>query len=177
MRNLCYTSFRRTLILVILVVLAVALASFVFILMLHTSPELLDKNRLSGTPSDIPEEQGYRSYSAEGVCDVALCGNPIIDGKSVRLFLTNPASNAVWLRAEIYSVSFTYDAAGNITAASPDKKLGESGFICPGEYVESVSLSRKLKGDKVYVMIKIATYVEETGTSNGFYYINTALFP
>ena len=74
-------------------------------------------------------------------------------------------------------MSFTYDTSGNITAASPDKKLGESGFIRPGEYVETVSLSRKLKEDKVYVMIKIATYVEETGTSNGYFYINTALFP
>ena len=176
MRNLCYTSFRRTLILIILAVLAAGLAFSAFFLMLHISPSLLDKNRLSGVPSDIPEEQGYRSYSAEGVCDVALCGNPLIDGKSVRLLLTNPESNTVWLRAEIYSVSFTYDTSGNITAASPDKKLGESGFIRPGEYVETVSLSRKLKEDKVYVMIKIATYVEETGTSNGYFYINTALF-
>ena len=177
MRDLCYTSLRRTLILIILAVLAAAFAFSAFFLMLHISPSLLDKNRLYGMPTDIPEEQGYRSYSAEGVCDVALCGNPLIDGRSVRLLLTNPASNTVWLRAEIYSVSFAYDAAGNITAASPDKKLGESGFIRPGEYVEEVSLSRRLKEDKVYVMIKIATYVEESGTSNGYFYINTALFP
>lgn len=177
MRNLCYTSFKRTLILLVLSVLIIALAVFLFIVMIGTKPELLDESRISGVPSDIPEEQGYQAYSAEGICDVALCGNPLIDGKQVKLILTNPASNSVWLRAEIYSVSFTYDAAGNITAASPDRKLGESGFLCPGEYVESVSLSRKLKGDKIYVMIKIATYVEQTGMSNGFFYINTAFFP
>jgi len=177
MRNICYTSLKRTILLILLSVLIVAAAVWAFIVMIGTKPELLDENRLSGVPSGMQEKEGYQSYSAENICDVALCGNPKINGKEVKLLLTNPASNDVWLRAEIYSVSFTYDTAGKITAATPDKKLGESGFIRPGEYVESVSLSRKLKEDKVYVMIKISTYVEQTGMSNGFFYVNTTLFP
>ncbi len=179
MRSFCYTSFKRTLIIVVVSVLIVAVAVLAFVFMLGVKPELLDKNRVPGLPSDLPEEQGYRSYSAANICDVALCGNPLIDGKEVKLYLTNPASNDVWIRAEIYSVSFTYDLSGKVTAASPDKKLGESGFIKPGEYLESVCLSHKLEGDDsgVYVMIKIATYIEETATSNGFFYVNTVLFP
>lgn len=176
MRKICYTARKRSILMLFIAVTAACAAIALFIVMLGLKPELLDSERLTGIPSGIPEERGYTPYSAEGVCEVSLCGNPEVEGKTVWLYLTNPDTNSVWLRAEIYSVAFTYDAAGNITSASPDKKLGTSGFLRPGEYVEAVTLSGKLREDKTYVMIKISTYVEETGLSNGFFYINTALF-
>ena len=175
MRKMCYTSFHRTAMGLAAFVLVLAAAAAAFILLLGMRPELLDETRRTGSPADLSLEYGYASYSADGVCDVALCGNPPVKGKEVYLYLTNPESNTVWLRAEIYSVSFTYDADGAVTAASPDKKLGSSGFIRPGEYVERVTLSEALKDDRTYVMIKISTYVESTQTSNGFFYVNTAL--
>lgn len=176
MRKICYTSFRRTVVWTVAAVLALVIAVTAFVILLGLEPELLDSGRQAGVPASVAEEYGYTPYSAEGICDVVLCGNPEVEGKEVRLYLTNPETNTVWLRAEIYSVAFTYDAAGNITAANPDKLLGRSGFLRPGEYVETVSLSRELRDERTYVMIKISTYVEKTRTSNGFFYINTALY-
>ena len=176
MRNISYTSFRRTALRLLLAVFVTTVVVAAFVLLLGMKPELLDDERQTGIPSAIPEENGYTSYSAEGICEVVLCGNPEVHGKEVQLWLTNPETNSVWLRAELWSVAFTYDTAGKITAASPDKMLGKTGFIRPGEYVETVMLSRELQEERTYVMIKISTYVESTRTSEGFFYINTSLF-
>lgn len=177
MRNrICYTALRRRILFVLAALLVIAAAVAVFCWMLTIEPTFFDENAKFGTPDGYSEENGYTSYVAENVCSVALCGNPDVFGKDVKIFLTSPAENEVFLRAEIYSVAFTYDALGNITAANPDQCLGKSGFLRPGEYVESITLDHALKEEMTYVMIKIATYVEETGTSNGFFYINTALF-
>lgn len=174
--RICYTAIRRYILFSILCLLVFAIGVGIFCWMMTLEPAFFDENAKLGTPEGIAEERGYTPYVADGVCSVALCGNPEIDGKDVKLFLTSPETNEVFLRAEIYSVKFTIDATGKVTAANPDKLLGKSGFLHPGEYVESITLDEPLTDDKTYVMIKIGTYIEETGTSNGFFYINTALF-
>ncbi len=177
MRNrICYTALRRRILFALAAILALAVAVAVFCWLLTINPAFFDENAVVGVPDGFSEENGYTSYVAEGVCAVGICGRPDINGKDVKLFLTNPLDNSVLLRAEIYSVSFTYDKLGNITGANPDECIGKSGFLRPGEYVENITLDHSLKDEMTYVMIKIATYKEETGTSNGFFYINTALF-
>lgn len=173
--RICYTALRRAVLFAVTALLVLAAGVGIFLWMLTLEPAFFDENARVGTPEVLAEERGYTSYVADGVCAVSLCGNPEIDGKDVKLFLTCPAENDVFLRAEIYSVKFTFDAMGNVTSANPDKLLGKSGFLRPGEYVESITLEEPLSEEMTYVMIKIGTYVEETGTSNGFFYINTAL--
>ena len=175
--RICYTAVRRGVLFSIAVLLILAVGVGIFCWMLTLEPAFYDENAKTGIPEGIAEDRGYTSYVADGVCAVALCGNPEIDGKEVKLFLTCPAENDVLLRAEIYSVKFTFDITGKVTSANPDQLLGKSGFLRPGEYVEAITLNDVLTEDMTYVMIKIGTYVEETGTSNGFFYINTALIP
>lgn len=176
MRNrICYTAVRRYILFAVALMLVFAIGIGIFCWMLTLEPAFFDANAKAGAPEGLAEERGYTSYVADGVCAVALCGNPEIDGKDVKLFLTSPPENEVFLRAEIYSVRFTFDAAGKVTAANPDQLLGKSGFLRPNEYVETITLDESLTEDITYVMIKIGTYVEETGTSNGFFYVNTAL--
>ena len=176
-RNICYTALRRNLWLTFVSVLTVSVSIALFVCMLGVKPALFDENSMAGAPEDIAKENGYTNFRAEGVCDVILCGNPVITGKTAKFYLTNPAQNTVCIRAEIYAADLAYDSAGNITDAKPGKLLGKSGFIRPGEYVEDIVLKKGLKADSVRVMIKIATYDEESGASNGFFYVNTILHP
>ena len=159
------------------IALIVAAAIAVFIWLISIEPPFFDENAVVGAPNDlVGQERGFSLYEAEGVCDVALCGNPEVDGKNVKLYLTNPENNEVFFRAEIYTVAFVYDETGNLTDYYEDELLGKSGFIRPGEYVETIELDKSLKEDKTYVMIKIATYNEADGTSNGTFFINTVLY-
>lgn len=176
MRSMCYTSLRRNIIIGAIILFATAAAITVFVMMLSVKPDFFEKNSVAGVPNDIADERGYSTFGAKDICFVSLCGNPETEGKKVKLYLTNPDTNDVLLRAEIYSVKFSYDENGKITSAAPDKLLGKSGFLRPGEYVEDINLKRNLKDDMTYVMIKISSYIEETGTSGGFFYINTAIF-
>ena len=57
-----------------------------------------------------------------------------------------------------------------------DELLGKTGFIRPGEYVETLTLDNKLKDSETYAMIKIATYNIDDGTSNGTFFVNTILY-
>ncbi len=175
-KKICYTSLVRNIIFGVVALLIISLSILLFAFMITREPELLDSKRTVGTPGELPEEYGYSVYSATDICDIAICGAPdIIDGKEVKLYLTNPETNDLYIRAEIYTVKFTYNENGEITAAEPDKLIGKSGFICPGEYVESLTLKKRLSKEQTPVMIKIATYSPDDETSRGFFYINTTL--
>ncbi len=177
MRQICYTSMRRAICFGLIALLMIAVAVGVFIWMLGIEPELYDPDRQLGIPEAIPAEKGYRFYRAQDICDVWICGNPAVDGKNVDLFLTNPESNeGLSIRVEVYTAARTIDEKGNATGTHPDQLLGKSGFIQTGEYVRSVKLNKALK-EQTTVILKIGTYIEETGMSNGFFYITTVLSP
>ena len=129
---------------------------------------------MTGVPAEIDEARGYTVFPVDGVCTVALCGNPEINGKEVQFYLTNMTEGDISLRAEVYSVNFTVDHAGNITAKEADKLLGKTDFIHSGEYVETLTLKKALS-EPTYVMIKIATYDEATGRSQGSFFVETVL--
>ena len=154
------------------------MAATAFVLLASAKPQLLDKNAVIGTPEDIlSEDATYRMFCAEGICDAALCEVPKISNRrDAQIFLTNPESNSVYIRAEIYSVVFIYDDQGQITSYYHDKLLGKTGFIRPGEYVETLRLDKKLSDDSSYALIKIATYNPDNETSNGAFFINTILY-
>ena len=176
MRRVCYTSMRQSFPIVLAVVLILAAAVLAFLLLLRIGPDYFEDDAVLGTPTVADAETwGYETYDATGVARVTLCGMPEIEnGRDVRFFLTNPEDNAVAIKLEVYTPKFVQKSDGTYEAV-PDVLLGESGFIRPGEYVETVRLDKKLKDERTNVMIKIATLDEANGRSNGYFYVNTVL--
>lgn len=176
-KTVCYTSLRRNIALGAAIALLVAAAAAVFVWLISIEPPFFDENAVVGDPTAfVTEEDGYSLYEAEGVCNVALCGYLKTDGKEAKIYLTNPEENEVFLRAEVYTVAFVYDESGNITDYYEDELLGKTGFLRPGEYVETVKLDKVPSEEQSYIMVKIATYNEADGTSNGSFFINTMLY-
>ncbi len=184
-QTLCYTSLLRTALFIVSAVVVLSAGIMLFLFMLSREPAFFDENALVGAPQGIAEEFGYTLYQAPDVCDVSICGNPEIDNKTVKLYLTNPESNQfaidgvgesrIFLRAEIYSTDVTVGEDGTVTAIKEKEIIGKSGFICPGEYLEEIKLTKSLKKGQNIVKIKISTYIEENGASNGSFFITTIL--
>lgn len=174
MRKICYTSLRRRVVFATIGVLLLVLVVAAFVALIGLEPNIYDDGRTVGVPGIEKGENGYTSYSQEGVCSVALCCDPEIDGKLVYINLTNPSENDVLIRAEIYESVIEYDDDGSVKNVKPGALLGMSGFIAPGEYVHTVSLDKALPaGQDKLVSVKIATYIEDNGMSNGYFYVNT----
>lgn len=155
-------------------VLVVAALVTGMVFALRIKPQIYEKQALDGAPENLPESYGYVSYESEGVCKVTLACTPEFDGKYAKINLTNPEENDVLLRAELYTAKQVQNSDGTIDFM-PDKKLGETGFLRPGTYVESVKLSGLTAGSATRVFVKIATMNEEDRTSNGFFYIRTTV--
>lgn len=157
---------------VCVLVLAALVTGMVFALRIE--PQIYEEQALDGAPENLPESYGYVSYENASVCKVTLACSPEFDGKTAKIYLTNPEENDVLLRAELYSVKEAVNAEGK-TEYLPDKKLGKTGFLRPGTYVESVKLRGLTAGEQNRVIVKISTMNEEDRTSSGFFYIRTVI--
>ena len=93
---------------------------------------------------------------------VRLCGVPANDGQNVSLFLTNPAENGVWFRAEVV------DGDGTV--------LASTGVLRQGEYLPSVALSRPLTQRETPVTVRIVAYEPDTWRSRGNVNLNLTLY-
>lgn len=168
------TQLKKTLLIgggcLLLVALMVAGMVFAFTL----KPRIYDRQALDGAPQGLPDSIGYVSYESEGVCKVTLACKPDFDGSIAKIYLTNPADNDVLLKAEFYSVKLVTQSDGS-SDFLPDEKLGETGFLRPGTYVENVKLKGLTAGTDNRVFVKIATMNEPEGTSNGMFYIRTVI--
>ena len=141
----------------VIAVLVVAAAVAVFAWLVSIEAPFIDENAVVGSPEKLLEgNETYNLYSAQGICDAALCDLPeVTDGKNVHLFLTNPETSSVYIRAEIYTVAFVRNANGQVTDYYHDELLVKTGFIRPGEYVETLVLDDALDAAETYAMIKI----------------------
>lgn len=177
-QTLCYTSIKRIVLFSLIAALVIAAAVAAFVMLVSIEPAFFDENAVVGSPTEIlPDGATYKLFQAEGICDAALCELPkVTDGKDVHLFLTNPETNSVYIRAEIYTVAFVRNKDGQVTDYYHDELLGKTGFIRPGEYVETLVLDDALDAAETYAMIKIATYNIDDGTSNGTFFVNTILY-
>ena len=155
-------------------VLMVALFAVAALWILSRPVELMDENALPGEPQALADELGYSHLEQAGFGSVRLCGNPVVDGKDVYIYLTNLPSNLHLMRAEIYTAKQVTNSSGE-KRWEPNKFLGRTGFIEPGTYVEKVSLDKNLPRGKSMVIIKVALRNAETGGSEGFLYLNTVI--
>ena len=122
-------------------------------------PPPFDANAVVGTP-DVPGDLGWNELNANEVYRVSVCGVVEVTDGLAHVWLTSPATNAVWLKVRIL------DEKGNI--------LGESGLLRPGEYVQSVQLQKKAaKGTSI--TMRIMSYQPETYYSMGEITLNTTI--
>ena len=119
------------------------------------TPPPFDAAAVVGTPA-VPDGLGYSELDCQAY-KVSLCGKPGTDGT---IFLTNPQTNAVWLKVRVL------DKKGNI--------LGETGLVRPGEYVKSV-IWTSVPRSGATVTLKIMAYEPETYHSAGAAALNTRI--
>lgn len=170
MRSVCRTQLKRTALLVSAVA-ALSLVILVAGIWLLTRPvDIMETAAVPGEPEGLPQEMGYSQLVQPGFGVVRLCGNPMVNGKDVRLYLTNPDGNLHLLRAEVYT-AIPRTNAGKATW-EPGKFLGRTGFIEPGTYVETLTLDKPLSAGENKVLVKLAMRNAETGQSEGFVYLN-----
>lgn len=175
MRQYSKTLFKRNLLLACVAVLVVAAVAAGLIAAILMEPRILDENALPGKPENLSEEIGYVSYDGGSVGKVSLACTPEFDGKTAQVLLTNPAENTALLRAEFYTVKVVYNEETGEGTFVPDRKIGATGFLRPGTYVENVKLKGLTAGVENRVMVKISSMNEESRTSNGFFYIRTTI--
>ena len=177
MKNICYTSLRRTILFILIGVLCVAVSIGIFLWIMTIEPPFFDEALVVGTPQDIPAEKGYSYFEEPDVCAAYLCQNPDFDGKNADLYLTNPEKNkGLFIRVEIFTIDIVYDENGNKTGTALGEELGKSGFIRPGEYVQTVTLGKELD-EQTLVALKVAVYEEATGKNHGSMLIPIFLTP
>ncbi|SDF56306.1 hypothetical protein SAMN05660368_00925 [Marvinbryantia formatexigens] len=122
------------------------------------TPPPFEENAQQGEP-EVPQELGYSFLNAQEY-EVGICGAPVVKNGSAVLYMTNPASNKVWLKVRIL------DESGQM--------LGESGLLKPGEYVEAVELTSMPEED-IAVVLKIMAYEPDTYYSAGAASLSTTL--
>ena len=113
----------------------------------------------SGAQTGMPEPAEGSRYTVlneeglnftVGFCASASCS--VSDaGAELALCFASPVTNLVWMKARIT------DGEGTL--------LGETGILCPGQYVEYVQLTHIPADHALYV--RVMTYEPETYYSNG----------
>ena len=176
MSTVCITQLKRNIFtaLIAAVILCGIILLYVFV---FTRPvEIMDENAIPGQPEALDEKYGYSEIVPQGLCVVRLCGTPYIEnGNEVFFYFTNPEVNLHPMRIDVYSAELVTDQSGK-SSYQPGKHLGKSGFVAPGSYIESVRLNTKIKKETP-VVIKVGLRNEETGVSEGFFYLNVVLSP
>ena len=165
----------RAALITIITLLCVGACVTAFIVVFGMNPHIIDKGELPGKPEGLSTADGYIAYSAPEVADISLCGIPACDGNEAMLYLTNPETNSVLIKAEIYTVKEQRNVQNGNVSYLPDKLIGKTGFIHPGCYVPSVRINGITLGENTKIMIKICTMVEDSGKSNGTFYIRTVI--
>lgn len=156
--QVCGTHRRRMLKLAVLYLLIVAFGvaaavwSYRFFQPVVITHPDFDAAAISGAPT-VDERYGYSTLQVDEDYSVMLCGVPANDGETVQLFLTNPADNGVWFRAEVI------DGDGAV--------IGSTGVLRQGEYLPAITLSRPLTEQQTSVTIRIVAYEPDTWQSRG----------
>lgn len=146
-------------------VFAVALIAMVVVLCLpgkeppkgeYVKPAF-DSAAVQGIP-EVDASLGYWELYQEGMAyRVALCGEPTVDANELTVYFTNSEGNEKYLKLRVL------DAKGNT--------LGETGLLRPGEYVPTVTLSKKV-APGTSLKFKVLGFEPEDYTSAGSVVLN-----
>ena len=115
-------------------------------------PPEFDPAALPGTPGDLAADLAYGKLELKPDAIVSMCANVKIENDAARVFLTSHEGNYGWLKIKLL------DEEGEL--------LGQSGLIRPGEYLESVPLTR-LPEESGLITAKLLIYEPDTYLSLG----------
>lgn len=116
-----------------------------------------DESAVQGTP-EVNANLGYIELYREGMTyRVSLCGEPTVEGNELTVYFTNSESNEKYLKLRVL------DAKGNT--------LGETGVLRPGEYVQTVTLEKKV-APGTSLKLKVLSFEPEDYTSAGSVVLN-----
>lgn len=123
---------RTTLTLLAILFCMVCLAVMLFALYQSSQPQVrfippqFDPDAVQGVP-DLTPEEGYSGLDA-GTYSFSLSGMLVLENDQTDVWLTNDNTNEnVWLKVVMKDLQ--------------DNKIGETGLIRPGEYVQSMTLT------------------------------------
>ena len=144
---------RRIFIPIIVIVSAISIGLLVFSLIARFKPPSHDSNAKKGTP-EVSEDYLYGTATTQFDYIIQMAAN-LYQQKNgdVYIYFTNPVSNSVLLRLEIIDTA-------------TDKVLYKTGYISPGEYIESVNNS-SVDNEQYDVIVKVYAYADEDFTSAG----------
>lgn len=177
MHSVCRTQLKRNIFIaaIVAVLLCGLVALYVFVFSLPV--DIMDDSAIVGQPLALDDSYGYSELMPQGLCVVRLCGTPRIDdGRDVFFYFTNPEVNVHPMRIDVYRAKLVIDPSTGKGTYHPDEHLGNSGFVAPGSYIESVRLNTQLT-EQTPVMVKVGLRNEQTGVSEGYFYLNLTLTP
>ncbi len=144
---------RRIFIPIIIIISVISVGLLIFTLVTWFKPPSHDDSAVKGTPT-VDEHYLYGTAQTGYDYVIQMAANLYQqENGDVNLYFTNPLSNSVLLRCEIID-------------RDTDKVLYKTGYIVPGEYIESVNNSHV--DNKAYnVIVKVYAYVDESFESAG----------
>lgn len=120
------------------------------------TPPPFEKNAIYGKPV-VPDNLGWNEIDAK-VYKVSVTGVLSVKNNEADIWFANSKKNTVWMKLR------ALDSDANI--------LGETGLICPGEYVQTIYFDEiPQKGSSIE--LKIMAYEPETYYSAGCTIIKT----
>ena len=154
---------RRIIIPVIVAISIISVSLIVYILMTRYMPPSHDFTAQKGAP-EVGKEYLYGTVKTEYGYTIQMAANLYQQQNGdVNIYFTNPISNSVLLRCEILD-------------KDTGKQLYNTGYINPGEYIESVNNSG-VDNNKYDVIVKVYAYTDESFTSEGTTEISLMLQP
>lgn len=123
------------------------------------TPPPFEKNAVQGVPT-VDESLGWSELAVREGYTIKVCGvlQADADGK-LPVWLYSDPGNTVWVKLRIL------DAGGN--------RIGETGLLKPGEYVETVQLAESAQAGNV--TLHVMGYEPETYYSGGAVDFQTTL--
>lgn len=144
-------------ILILCVILAVSAVGLIVVLCLPEKKgefvaPAFEEAAKTGIPV-VDEKYGYTELYREGMAyRVSVCGIPAADGNALTVYFTNAEENDCYLKLRVLDEN--------------DKILGETGLLRPNEYVETVTLTKKIASGTP-LKLKVMSYQPETYESVG----------
>ena len=147
-------------VLAVLIVASAVAAYFLFKPAQLGHPDF-DPAAVSGEPA-VDERYGYSTLQVDEEYRVMLCGVPANDGQTLELYLTNPADNGVWFRAELL------DQAGEVLYAT--------GVLRQGQHLPTIALPPPLSDRETPITVRIVAYEPDTWQSRGNVNLNLTIY-
>jgi len=148
---------------IVVIISIIAIGLLTYTLVVRYTPPSHDSDAIKGVP-EVEESYLYGSVKTEYGYAIQMASNLYQQQNGdVNIYFTNPVSNSVLLRCEIID-------------KDTERILYSTGYINPGEYIQSVNNSR-VDNKKYDVIVKVYAYTDDSFTSEGTTELSLMLQP